>query len=387
MMQYGSKCNKFAIGLLVVLLAAILCNFFLAFSYAVSQYQALSGITAELIRQNPEQEPAIVKSIKQSQPGVDYLEKYGYTVLSFMAPFSKTAILAAVFGVFFLALLLYLTVFFQKKRIKGRIFEISSYLAKVNLGKDTSLFAKTNDEFSVLEDEIYKTVTELKTTKEAAVKERRNFAESLVNIAHQIKTPLTAISIHCQLYEKQSKDFSVAQICKQQEKITALADALLMLSKLDSGVVALKAEPVNVYSALSLSLDALCERLDEKQMQVTLPNHSDISFVGDMDWSVEAFVNIIKNCIEHSEEYGVLQIDYSRNPLYTQICVKDSGRGFDLADLARIFKRFYQGSYRANQGFGIGLSLAKAIIEAQNGFISASNNPDGGACFTIRFYS
>lgn len=386
-MKDFSKQSRWILSLLAALLAAILCNIFIAVTSANAQYQALSGITSELIEQYPEEELNIIKNIKQrSASNADYLAKYGYDARSFMTPSYPFVILSAVLGVIVLASMVCLTMFFQKRRINARTSALASSLAKINLGKNINLIPHTNDAFSALEDEIYKTVTELKNTKETALRERQNFAESLANIAHQIKTPLTAISIHCQLYQENAKDVAIEHIRKQQEKITQLVDALLTLSKLDSGVIALKSEPVNVYTALEVSLDALSESLNAKQMQIHLPNNPDISFSGDMDWSVEAFVNIIKNCIEHSDEHGVLDFDYTGNPLYTEITIKDNGKGFDEKELAHIFKRFYQGNHRVNQGFGIGLSLAKSIVEMQNGFLSASNNAAGGACFTIRFY-
>ena len=106
----------------------------------------------------------------------------------------------------------------------------------------------------------------------------------------------------------------------------------------------------------------------------------------DLDWTMEAVMNLMKNCMEASETDTTVHCSYEKNPLYVQIRIWDEGAGFAEEDLPHLFQRFYRGEKTKNAGIGIGLSISKAIIEMQNGIIRAFNLPNGGACFEIRFY-
>lgn len=221
----------------------------------------------------------------------------------------------------------------------------------------------------------------MKIAKDTAINERIEFADSLANIAHQIKTPITNISLITQV-DNGENNYAIS---KHIKRMSRLVESLLLMSKIDAGVLELKKNEVDVYTSLELSVEELEQNINQKNIQIELPNYSDVSFLGDMDWNMEAFINIIKNCAEHTPENGKISFDYSVNPLYTEIIISDNGTGFDKEDLKNIFKRFYQGR-NSKGGLGIGLSIAKSIIEMQNGFITAENAKNGGAQFNIRFY-
>ena len=102
---------------------------------------------------------------------------------------------------------------------------------------------------------------------------------------------------------------------------------------------------------------------------------------------MEAFMNLFKNCMEHTPAGGTVYCSYEQNPLYTQVRIWDTGTGFAKKDIPHLFERFYRGENAKSSGIGIGLAISKAIIERQNGTISANNLPEGGASFEIRFYS
>jgi signal transduction histidine kinase len=273
-----------------------------------------------------------------------------------------------------------------RKKRKNRIQALTHYLAAVNSGNYTSILPDVEDEFSCLEDEIYKTITELRTAKENALKEKQNFAESLANIAHQIKTPAASLSVSAQLLKGKLDERERRKLTRQINQICQLTDALLTISRIDAGVLELKKNPIDVYTLLVLSAEALDDPIKEKNIHVVLPNHPEVSFVGDLDWSVEAFINLIKNSLEHMSDYGMLHFEYAQNPLYTEITIQDNGEGFNGNEIPHLFRRFYQGNPHKGSGTGIGLSISKSIIEMQNGFIQAKNMPQGGACFSIRFY-
>lgn len=385
--------NYTVIFIAVILMSCLLSGTFagvlLANSYARGQYRILSGLAGQMIKKYPEDEQEIIKLIKDNKnnSNPDYLSSYGFQAKDFASQYRNQSILIAVICTLSFFFLLFLFLLILKKICRLRIGDLTRYLEKINLDKDATILPCIEDEFSPLQDEIYKTVTKLRLAKEAAVKERKNFADNLANISHQIKTPVASISIMIQLYEKEKKHDYMDQIKKQTARMEKLVGDLLTLSRIDAGVLKLENKQVDIYTVLQLSVDAVDEIIRRKNIRVSLSNHPEIMFQGDMEWSIEAFLNLIKNCAQHTPDGGFISIDYARNPLYTEITIKDSGEGFPEKEVPHVFERFYQGERALKTGIGIGLSLAKSIIEMQNGFISAENLPEGGACFVIRFYS
>ena len=262
---------------------------------------------------------------------------------------------------------------------------LAEYLEQVQAGKAGLLPDRREDEFSKLEDEIYKTVTCLYQTKEAAVQAKDYFAENLSNIAHQIKTPVTAISLSLQTMEQEGEDGQTERIRKQLFRLSHLEESLLLLARLDAGTLALKKEEVDVFTLLSLAADNLDEMLQESGTAIDIPEQGEMAVTVDLDWTMEAVINLMKNCLEYNPG-GTIHCLYEQNPLYTQIQIRDDGKGFAKEDIPHLFQRFYRGKHAAEGGIGIGLSLAKEIIERQNGTIRAENRPEGGACFEIHFY-
>ncbi len=283
---------------------------------------------------------------------------------------------------------LFLTVYFvAKRRRRKRLEELTVYLESVNLSGEGTILQRKEDEFSLLEDEIYKTVTTLYRTRETALAAKKNYAENLENIAHQLKTPITAASVSLQLLQEQAERSHCENIRRQLERLNTLEEALLQLSRIDSGTLKLQRVQVDVFTVLTLASDMLCELAAQKRITVAVPEGECAMIRGDMDWTLEAFCNLMKNCMEHTPEGGTVSCEYSQNPLYTEVRIWDNGEGFAEEDLPYLFQRFYRGKNASGTGIGIGLALSKAIVELQNGTITARNLHGGGACFEIRFYS
>lgn len=279
------------------------------------------------------------------------------------------------------------TMRYQARRRRERIVELTDYLERVNIGGSGTLLQTKEDEFSQLQDEIYKTVTNLYQTREAAVAAKANYAENLANIAHQLKTPITSALLSLQLMEASENENYVNQIKRQMERLNRLEEALLTLSRIDAGALQMEHRKVDIYTVLSLAADNLQELLTKERIVVEIPEKGIATFCGDMEWTMEALMNLMKNCMEHSVRGGVIHCDYSANPLYAEILIWDEGKGFAPEDLPHVFERFYRGENKSVGGVGIGLSLARSIFELQSGSISARNLPQGGACFEIRIYS
>jgi len=260
-------------------------------------------------------------------------------------------------------------------------------LERINTGVQGLVLESTDDEFSKLQDEIYKTVTELYQTREEALAARNNFAENLSNIAHQLKTPITSISLTVQMAKEYLGDTRAAEIERQINRLMHLEEALLLLSRIDAGTLAFDRKPTDVFTILSLASDNLYELFMQKGVLIDVPELGEININVDLNWTMEAFMNLMKNCIEAAGTGTAVHCSYEKNPLYVEIRIWDEGEGFAKEDLSHLFERFYRGENAKNTGIGIGLSLSKAIIERQNGIICAFNLPNAGACFEIRFYT
>ena len=230
-------------------------------------------------------------------------------------------------------------------------------------------------------------MTELYQTRDMAVKARDFFAENLANIAHQIRTPITAMSLTVQMMEGQPDSEHPKQIRRQLERLTHLEEALLLLSRIDAGTLPLERKKVDVFTVLMLSADSLQELFAGAGVSADIEEAGGVYILADLDWTMEAMMNLLKNCMEHTPPGGTVRCRYEQNPLYTEIRIWDTGPGFAKEDLPHLFDRFYRGQNAKEGGIGIGLSLARGIIESQNGTIRAGNLPGGGACFEIRFYS
>lgn len=289
------------------------------------------------------------------------------------------------------ALFLVCGLLWQKRRENLRIQALTDYLEQANTGKAAILSALGEDAFSRLEDEIYKTVTFLYRTREAAVRAKEEFAKNLSNIAHQIKTPITAISLSVQTMEavepeegKEEKE-RLEQIHRQLSRLTQMEEALLVLSRIDAGTLVLQRKETDVYTLLVLAADHLQMLFLQAGVSVSLPELGEMAIFVDPEWTMEAIMNLMKNCAEYSGG-GMIHCLYEQNPLYTEILIYDEGAGFAKEDIPHLFERFYRGKNAEKGGIGIGLSLAKEIIERQNGTIRAENRKEGGACFIVRFY-
>lgn len=383
----------FGLSLSVGLITSAFVSIMVSHYYNRAQFDLLNIICGEVLEQEPETKQIVSAALKEYTSGntgrtevLDVLSALGYHFYDFSPPnhipiilFATTGLLAGIF--------LFMVTFLYRNKIETRrIHALIDYLEQVNIGKAAILSTTGEDEFSKLEDEIYKTVTFLYQTKDAAVQAKNNFAENLSNIAHQIKTPITAISLSVQTMQKEYCEKKQEQIQKQLLRLTRLEEALLVLSRLDAGSLHFQNEDIDVFTVLVLAADNLQELFTESGTSIDIPELGKMAITADLDWTMEAVINLMKNCMEHNKG-KTIHCSYGQNPLYTEIFIWDEGEGFYKEDIPHLFERFYRGKNACEGGIGIGLSLSKEIIERQNGTIRAKNMPDGGACFEIRFYS
>ena len=378
----------------VLLLSIIFTTTLFYHTYRQIAYQHISAFCEILLENSPEAEPQLLSSLKEyhslSEQEIaenNYLGMYGYRAGEFCKELPTHTFILPVMLFLTVSGAFVLTAWLLRRRSQRRIVDLTEYLERVNIGAGGTLIQTQEDDFSRLQDEIYKTVTTLYQTREAAVSAKKNFAENLANIAHQLKTPITAAFLSLQLMKKETANEYANQIEKQLDRLNRLEESLLMLSKIDAGTLLLKHERVDLYTALNLAAENLNDLLQDSHISIEIPENGCIEFFGDLEWTMEAFINLMKNCMEHSQPDGIVHCDYSDNPLYAEIRIWDDGTGFDTEDLPHLFERFYRGRRAVGNGIGIGLALARSIFELQNGTITAYNRRNGGACFEIRLYS
>lgn len=374
----------------ISLIAVAITAFFLAVYYRHVCFQILGAFSERIIQEYPDSKQAVIEFMKvqsQDNPKADknILSDFGYQP-SHIRIGSMAAIYIAMFGFFTGITLLLFSFWYWHKKTTARIKALTDYLEKINTGGQGMLMDTSEDDFSKLQDEIYKTVTMLCQTRDAALTARNNFAENLSNIAHQLKTPITSISLSVQMAKNSFCTARTMEIKRQLSRLTHLEEALLLLSRIEAGTLILHRKSTDVFTLLTLASDNLYELFLQQGILIDIPEMGEVDIHVDLDWTMEAVMNLMKNCMEASESGAAVHCFYERNPLYVQIRIWDEGPGFAKEDFPHLFERFYRGRKRQNTGIGIGLSLSKAMIEMQNGILQAFNLETGGACFEIRFY-
>ena len=231
---------------------------------------------------------------------------------------------------------------------------------------------------------------------EAVRKEKKFLADSLADIAHQLRTPLTSANLILALLEKTDdspdntdKQELIGELEMLLVRMDWLITALLKMARLESGVALFMNEKFVVKDLIQMSLRPLAIPIELAGVQVYVDVPEHIRLIGDKGWLSEAIVNILKNCVEsvaNSDKAREIVISCSANLLYTEIVIRDSGAGFSEANLPHIFERFYTSKTKANS-YGIGLALAQMIVTQQGGSLTAQNAPassGGGAIFFMR---
>lgn len=244
-------------------------------------------------------------------------------------------------------------------------------------------------ELSILQSEITKMTLRIREQNEALKMEKKHLSDSLADIAHQLRTPLTSVNLILSLLEKSRDGQEQKALLRETEELFAQMDwlltSLLKISRLDAGIVVFKREPVEVKELLNAALRPLLIPMELHGMELQTDAPEGIVIQGDLAWLSEAVENILKNCMESAGDNGKIKLVCGDNPLFTEITIHDSGPGFKKEDLSRLFDRFYRGQNTGAAGYGIGLALCKMIITGQGGTVTAKNHPLGGAVFTIRF--
>lgn len=256
-------------------------------------------------------------------------------------------------------------------------------------GKALPIREYDEGELSILANQIQKLTLRLTEAAEATKADKRYLADSLADISHQLRTPLTAMNLTVAMLRapelgSEKRIELTGELRSLLTRTEWLVETLLKLSKLDAGTVKLARDTVSVRTLITRSAAPLAIPMELRSQQLVICCGSE-SFRGDLVWSAEALGNILKNCMEHTPQGGTITVTARESALFTQILVEDTGPGFDARDIPHLFERFYKGSNAAQSSYGIGLSLARTVVAAQNGTLQASNGSTG-ARFLIKFY-
>jgi len=359
----------------------------------------IAEIVDKIVEKYPDvEEEEIIKILngtEQSQKKY-ILEKYGYTqntvaigeISKERSSFIKIDIAIIIAGGIVVTIVL---LSYNKKR-EEKISDINSYIGKVNRGNyELKIEENGEDELTKLRNELYKTTVLLRETAENSEKEKTNLSNSLTDISHQLKTPLTSIRImidniqnNPDMDEKTRNEF-IEDISKQIDWISSLVISLLKLAKFDAGSIVMRDEEINVKKLIQNIISNLAILIDIKDIKIEENISEQITLFADYNWQIEALTNIIKNCVEHSFDGGKIKIEAESNSVFTKIIITDEGEGIEKKDLNRIFERFYKSAKSSENSIGIGLALAKTIIEKERGYIKVESEVGKGTKFEIKY--
>ncbi len=364
----------------------------------------IASIIETIINENPEVDTRKIiellnsdKNIDEYKKGEQELEQYGIdinnanSIVKMQNKMKENLIINTILIIVFCILYFIIGYLYIKRRDK-KLKDITKYINKIKeKNYELNITENNEDELSNLKNELYKITVMLKEESEISKKDKENLKIFVEDISHQLKTPLTSITIMLDNLKDNpnmnddTKQKFIFEISKQIDWINWLVISMLKLSKLDANVVNFYEEKVNVEKFINQIIKNLEIPIEIKNQKIVIEGDKETTFIGDYKWQQEAVTNIIKNCIEHNKENGTIFISYEENILFTKITIRDEGEGIVKDDLKHIFERFYKGRNSSENSIGIGLALAKDIIEKNNGLINCKSELNKGTEFIIKY--
>lgn len=382
-----------------ILLISTLLNRYEYNEYKVNYNEKLNDIVVLLEKEYPNISKDELITIMNSKnlSNDDALKKYGIdlkkdsVMLKNDNTHNKFVIINAIFIILSLSTLVIIFLIYEKYKVK-EINSITHYIEQLNKKNyDLSIDSISEDELSILKNEIYKTTVMLKETAENSLADKKNIKKSLEDISHQIKTPLTSILIILDNLidnpnmDKETQSDFIRDIKREVTNINFLIQSILKLSKFDANTIDFIKNEFEIQKLIDESVKNVSSLCDLKSIDINISGDKKAKVYCDFKWQVEAITNIIKNCIDHSENGSKIDIEYEQNRVYSAIRIKDYGKGISKKDLPHIFERFYKGENASNDSVGIGLSLSQTIVNEDNGYISVDTS-NKGSTFTIKYF-
>ena len=368
-------------------------------TYTYNYNQKIAGIIDNVLEKYPDIEKREIVEILNSSDKTnnEILREYGIeldkdsVILENNTDFQKFIIIDVSTLIVFI-LILSIIVFKYNHSESKKINEITKYIEEINRGNyKLNIEENTEDELSILKNELYKITIMLKEVAENSQKDKTTLKDSLSDISHQIKTPITSILIMLDnilsdenMPEDIKKDF-IKDIKREIVNIKFLVESILKLSKIDSNSIKFIKKEVFIKDIINEAVKNVSMLSELKNIEIIVSGDDSIKTICDLKWQVEAITNILKNCIEHSYENKKIYINYNQNNMYTELKIEDNGTGIDAKDLPHIFERFYKGKNSSSDSVGIGLALSKSIIESNNGYIQVDSELNKGTTFIIKY--
>lgn len=309
---------------------------------------------------------------------------------------ADAAVWCAVTGVWCLAV--FAVVSFRRY---AQIVRLSSEVDEVLHGGRRTDFTRCSEgDVAALASELAKMVARLRRVSDQLAGEKARLADAMADISHQIRTPLTALALALPRIERADDAAVRRRLVREAETLldrtSWLVASLLRMAKVEAGALDVVRRATPLSEVIARAVQPLEAAFDVRGVELRVNVADDPAPAIDGRWCAEAFGNVVKNCMEHTPEGGVVSVTASEDALAFRVTVEDTGAGIDLADLPHVFERFYRGTRGvqdgaqegqagATEGFGIGLALAQALVSAQGGSIRASNRAEGGALFEIAF--
>jgi len=301
----------------------------------------------------------------------------------------KQSIILNMIIILLLSFFLVITYVIYKRQKDNELKQISLYLEDITSGNyKLEIDTNTTDDLSILKNEIYKITVMLKETNLILKQDKLLLKTSLEDLSHQLKTPLTGIMLMLDALDKcdnsLKKDY-VKDIKRLVLNINFLVNSLLKLAKFDANTIVFHNEKIKLKEIIDEAIKNVSVLAELKNIKIENIGNENNQMIGDLKWQVEAITNILKNSCEYSKENSKIEILHEENKMYSKITIKDYGCGMDSKDLKHLFERFYKGKNSSSDSVGIGMSLAKAIIEHNNGYITVNSKVLVGTIFVIKY--
>lgn len=392
----------------IIITVTVIVLFVTTIAITYYEYQTYSHLTNEFVSD-------VVDLIDENYPNIDtsevieiinssdyennsdILTSYGFTDsdLSILASlenqFHEQLLINIIIIVIFGAIII-LGIYLYNLKNKRELDNLIKYLKELNRGNyNLQIDLNSEGTLSILKNEIYTTTIMLREKAEKELVDKQNLKDSLTNISHQLKTPLTSISLLVDnlcdedVPASLQKEF-LGDIKTQIDSINYLIIVLLKLSRFDANVITFKEEKINVKNLCIDVLKHIDALRDVKSITIHINGSSNVTFTGDYKWEFEALSNILKNCLKYTSENKNIYVSFKETNMFTEIIIQDEGKGMNKEEKRRIFERFYKGENSSNNNFGIGMSLAREIINKDNGKIKVDSTPGIGSTFKIRYY-
>lgn len=387
---------------IIYLILLVILNIRQTHIYNANVNITLNNIITNIKENYPEVDVNKIVEIlnKESLNKEDILKQYGidiskdFSVVANEKEYRIFLILQILILLLLLLSIIFILIKYNKKQNK-KIAEITNYIKEINNGNySLDINDNNEDELSILKNELYKITVMLKEQSENSFNDKMQLKKSLEDISHQLKTPLTSITIMLDnLQDNPNMDLNtrndfLKSISREITNINSFVQVLLKLSKFDVNAIKFDREKVSLWNIVKEAEQKISVICDLKNVEIINKNidlAKKSKIVCDYKWQVEAITNILKNCVEYSSNNTKIIVSYENNPIYSEINIQDFGVGMDENDVKHIFERFYKGKNSNTESIGIGMALAKTIIEKDNGYILVESKINKGTKFSIRY--